>query len=307
MEKKTIKISVTEGNRGRRLDKFLAESLPDRFSRASIQKLIVSGDVTVNGAPGKNNYRMRSGDMIEVRVPTASPPSLEGEDIPLDIVYEDKYLLVVNKPAGMVVHPAPGNWTGTLANALVAHCKGLPASGDALRPGIVHRLDKGTSGLLVVAKNEAVHRSLAKQFKNKTTRRVYVALVKGVVELDNGVIDLPVGRSAHDRKKMAVRFEETSKDARTSYRVLRRFKYFTLLELILGTGRTHQIRVHMAYIDHPVLGDAQYGTRGDLSRPALHAKMLGFVHPVTKKYMEFSSDLPDDIAGVIEKETKKKV
>ena len=195
----------------------------------------------------------------------------------------------------MVTHPAPGNYTGTLVNALLAHCDDLSGVSGASKPGIVHRLDKGTSGLLVVAKTDEVHRKLARQFKNKTTKRVYMALVRGNVELDNGTIELPIGRSLRDRKKMAIKFEdERSKYAITHYRVIKRFGDFTLLECTLGTGRTHQIRVHLSYIGHPILGDEKYGNKGNFKMPMLHAQKIGFTHPITKSYIEFSCPTPQE-------------
>ena len=299
MEKKLFKIEVTDENKGQRLDKFLAKVLSEKFSRSFLQKLVSSGSVLLNGEPVKSHRKIKPGDAIEIAIPDSTESSIKAEHIPLDIVYEDEYLLVVNKPHGMVVHPAPGNYTGTLANALLGHCVGLSSIGGVLKPGIVHRIDKGTSGLLVVAKTDEVHRDLAKQFKNKTIKRIYIALAKGVVQLDNGVIELPIGRSVRDRKKMAVKFAG-SKSAKTSYKVTRRFKNFTLLEIILATGRTHQIRVHMSYIGHPLLGDERYGTKGILNRPALHASRLGFIHPITKKYMEFTTELPSDMEELIE-------
>ena len=196
----------------------------------------------------------------------------------------------------MVVHPAPGNYTGTLVNALLWHTKNLSAEGGALKPGIVHRIDKGTSGLLLVAKNNQAHRDLAKQFKNKTISRVYVAIVQGNVELDGGVIELPLGRSSYDRRKIAVKFDST-KYAITRYNVIKRFGDFTFLELVLGTGRTHQIRVHLSYIGHPILGDTTYGAKKIFPRTALHAKTIGFIHPVKKEYMEFVSKIPRDMAN----------
>jgi 23S rRNA pseudouridine1911/1915/1917 synthase len=252
----------------------------------------------VNGHAAKSHLILRGGEAIEVIVPEARLAAIKPERIPLDIVYEDEHLLVVNKAAEMVVHPAPGNYGGTLVNALLFHCGELSGVGGEMKPGIVHRIDKGTSGLLVVAKDDAAHRSLAKQFKDKTIKRVYVALVKGSVELDNGIIELPIGRHIRDRKKMAVKFE-ASKEALTRYKVLKRFEGFTVLELMLGTGRTHQIRVHMSYIGHPLIGDATYGSRAPIGRPALHAKTIGFMHPVTRKYMEFTSELPADMKEII--------
>jgi 23S rRNA pseudouridine1911/1915/1917 synthase len=201
----------------------------------------------------------------------------------------------------MVVHPAPGNYSGTLVNALLWHCKRLSGIGGVMKPGIVHRLDKDTSGLIVVAKTDAAHRSLAKQFKEKTAKRIYVAVVNGVVQFDNGIIDAPIGRDKRDRMKMAIDFEsDKSRDATTRYRVIKRFKDATVIELALGTGRTHQVRIHMAHIGHPVLGDVKYGARCEaLKRPMLHAKSIGFIHPAKKKYMELESDLPRDMKRYI--------
>jgi len=298
MEKDFFKIKVTQEDKGQRLDKFLVKKFPNRFSRSFIQKLVSGDNILLNGKPVKSHHKVNPGEKIEIDIPEATQSSVKVEEIPLDIVYEDEYLLVVNKPQGMVVHPAPGNYTGTLVNALLAHCKNLSGIGGVLKPGIVHRIDKGTSGLLVVAKTDEVHRNLAKQFKDKTITRVYIALVKGIVQLDNGIIELPIGRSIRDRKKMAVKFIG-SKTAITYYKVLHRFKNFTLLEMRLKTGRTHQIRVHLSYIGHPLLGDEKYGTKGILDRPALHASRLGFVHPITKKYMEFTSELPPDLNELI--------
>jgi len=301
VEKKFFKFEVTEADRGKRFDKFLVDHLSDQCSRVFIQKLIEAGDALLDGKTVKCNHHMVPGESVDVTVPEAELSVLEAESVSLNIVYEDDHLLVVNKPAGMVVHPACGHYGGTLVNALLGHCRSLSHIGGEFKPGIVHRLDKGTSGILVVAKTDEVHAKLAGQFKNKTTKRIYIALVKGVMQLDNGIIELPIGRSDHDRKKMSVKFDESSREALTQYRVLERFKDFTMVELKLGTGRTHQIRVHMSHIGHPLLGDLDYGSRGPIARPALHAKMLGFVHPITKKYMEFTSELPEDMRELIEK------
>lgn len=299
---KFFKVSVGEDGRGRRLDKFLAGRFEKDFSRVFLQKLLKKGKVLLNGKVPKRHHIVNAGDVIEITIPESEESAILAEDIPLDIVYEDKHLLVVNKPQGMVTHPAPGNYTGTLVNALLAHCDDLSGIGGVLKPGIVHRLDKGTSGLLLVAKTDDAHKSLAKQFKDKTTKRVYLALVKGNVELDNGSVELPIGRSASDRKKMAVKFDdETGREAVTHYKVIRRFEGFTLLECRLGTGRTHQIRVHLSYIGHPILGDEKYGTKGKFKMPMLHAAAIGFTHPVTKLFMEFSSKPPKEMADVIKR------
>jgi 23S rRNA pseudouridine1911/1915/1917 synthase len=300
MERERYSFKIADGDSGKRLDKFLVERLSKEFSRAHIQKLVTDGHVIIDNRPAKNSHRLLSGQTVDVTIPAPVASFMEPEEIPIDIVYEDGELLVVNKSADMVVHPAPGNYTGTLVNALLGHCKKLSGIGGVSKPGIVHRIDKGTSGLLVVAKTDIAHKSLAKQFKDKTIRRVYVALVKGVVELDNGMVELPIGRSRKDRKKMAVKFED-SRDAVTGYRVIERFRDSTLLELVLGTGRTHQIRVHMSYIGHPLIGDEKYGHRDEISRPALHAKTIGFIHPKTKEYMEFTTQLPPDMVKLIKR------
>lgn len=300
MESGIFKFQAEAEDKGKRLDKYLVEKLSKRFSRSLIQKLISEDRVLVNGEPAKSHHKIRHQDSIDVMPPAPSQSPLRAEEIPLDIVFEDEHVLVVNKPGGMVVHPAPGHYNRTLVNALLAHCKDLSGIGGVLKPGIVHRIDKGTSGLLVVAKHDDAHEGLSKQFKDKGIKKVYIALVHGVVQLDNGLIELPIGRSARDRKKMAVNFVK-SKTAITHYRVLKRFEDFTVLEVTIATGRTHQIRVHMSYIGHPVLGDEKYGARKGLARPQLHAKVLGFVHPVTGKYMEFTSELPKDMKELIRK------
>ena len=296
MEKEKFEFNVTEEDRAKRFDKVLVEHLPKKFSRSFIQKLISEDDVLLNGAHAKSHHKVRPGDLVEVTIPKPVESVIKKEKIPIDIVYEDKDVIIVNKAPEMVVHPAPGNYTGTLVNALLGRCKNLSGVGGVLKPGIVHRIDKGTSGILAVAKTDLAHKALAKQFKDKTINRVYVALVKGIVQLDNGVVELPIGRSRRDRKKMAVDIEnEDAKTAVTTYKVIKRFKEATLLELVLGTGRTHQIRVHMSYIDHPVLGDEKYGSKGVFPRLMLHARTLGFTHPVTKKYIEFTSEIPKDM------------
>jgi 23S rRNA pseudouridine1911/1915/1917 synthase len=264
--------------------------------------LLKKGKVLLNGQVPKRHQKVNAGDIIEIAIPAPEEFAVLAEDIPLIIAYEDEHLLVVNKPQGMVTHPAPGNYTGTLVNALLAHCNDLSGIGGVLKPGIVHRLDKGTSGLLLVAKTDDAHRKLAKQFKDKTTKRVYLALVDGNVELDNGTIELSIGRSARDRKKMAVKFDdESSREAITHYKVIKRFGDFTLLECRLATGRTHQIRVHLSYIGHPILGDEKYGTKGNFKMPMLHAATIGFTHPATKKFMEFSSKPPKEMSDVIKR------
>lgn len=297
---KLFKVSVGADNQGRRLDKFLAEHFEKDFSRVFLQKLLKKGKVLLNGLLPKRHQKVSAGETVEITIPAPEESVILAQKIPLKIVYEDKHLLVVNKPQGMVTHPAPGNYTGTLVNALLAHCKDLSGINGVLKPGIVHRLDKGTSGLLLVAKTDDAHKKLAEQFKDKTTKRVYLALVDGNVELDNGTVELPIGRSVRDRKKMAVKFDdESSREAITHYKVIKRFGDFTLLECRLGTGRTHQIRVHLSYIGHPILGDEKYGTKGNFKMPMLHAATIGFIHPATKKFMEFSSKPPKEMADII--------
>lgn len=264
------------------------------FSRTKVQKMIKGNTILVNGKPSKNSYQVEVGDKIEVQSFTEEEMSHEAENIPLDIVYEDDDLLVVNKPNGMVVHPAVGNPHGTLVNALLYHSKNLSDINGNFRPGIVHRIDADTTGLLVVAKNNETHIALAEQLKNKTTHRKYIALCWGVIEEDSGDIIAPIGRDLKDRKKMAVT-DKNSKDAVTHFRVLERYKNATKVELELETGRTHQIRVHMNYIGHPIINDKVYGNRKlfDETGQCLHAKTLGFIHPRTKQYMEFDSPLPE--------------
>lgn len=282
--------TVTE--KSGRLDQYIMNQTG--FSRTKVQKLIKAGAVIVNGKPSKNSYQVEVGDQIAVQAVEEEEMSHEPENIPLDIVYEDDDLLVVNKPNGMVVHPAVGNPHGTLVNALLYHAKHLSDVNGSFRPGIVHRIDADTTGLLVVAKNNETHMALAEQLKNKTTHRKYIALCWGVIEEDSGDIIAPIGRDLKDRKKMTVT-DKNSKDAVTHFRVLERYKNATKVELELETGRTHQIRVHMNYIGHPIINDKVYGNRKlfDETGQCLHAKTLGFVHPRTKQYMEFDSPLPE--------------
>ena len=301
MQKESYHFAVVPEDKGKRLDKFLVENLPREYSRVRLQGLIADGRVQVNGKSAKNNHRILSGEEIDVVIPPPVKSVIKPETIKLKILYEDKDLLVVNKPPDMVVHPAPGSRSHTLVNALLAHCKKLSGIGGVQKPGIVHRIDKDVSGLLVVAKTDRAHHALADQFKDKTASRVYHAIVKGVVQLDNGIIDFPIGRSKLDRKKMAVSFEN-SKEALTRYKVLQRFDDATLLEITLGTGRTHQIRVHLAYIGYPIIGDLKYGTNSAIfSRPALHARTLGFIHPATGKRVRFTTELPRDMKELIRK------
>lgn len=286
---------------GTRLDVGVTE-LIDK-SRSYVQGLIEEGHVLVNGAVKKSNYKIRPEDKITVVLPPPKELKVDAEDIPLEIVYEDEDLLVVNKPQGMVVHPAPGAWTGTLVNALLHHCQNLSGINGVLRPGIVHRIDKDTSGLLVVAKSDLAHQGLAEQIKAHSMTRQYQAIVHGVLFEPSGTVEAPIGRDPADRKKMAVVFQH-SKKAVTHYQVLERFHDFSYIQARLETGRTHQIRVHMAYLKHPVLGDPLYGPRKnpyDLKGQMLHAMLLGFKHPRTEEFLEFSAPPPALFLDVLEK------
>ena len=287
---------------GVRVDSYLGSAL-DGLSRSYIQKLIGEEKVKVNGAVIHSKKMLLSiGDILEVAVPEPEMPGIIAEDIPLDIVYEDEDLLIVNKPQGMVVHPAPGNYTGTLVNALMNVSDRLSSINGVIRPGIVHRIDKDTSGLLMIAKNDVAHESLARQLKEKTTVREYIAIVNGRVGNDKGTIDAPLARHNVDRKKMSIQFG--GRNAVTHYEVLERYKYHTLVKLVLETGRTHQIRVHMASIGHPILGDPVYGVKSERVKhvgQALHAKKIGFIHPRTNEMMVFDSDLPEYFEILIKK------
>ncbi len=281
---------------GARLDKFISEQIPE-LSRTYAQKLVAEGYVTVNDRPAKASLKLNAGDRVQVTVPPPSPSPLSPEAIPLKIVYEDDDILVIDKPAGLTVHPSPGQTAHTLVNAILSR---LPAAefGDSLRPGIVHRLDKDTSGLMLVAKNKAAQADLISQFKARTIKKAYLALVKGRVTPEQGSIEAAIGRDPRNRKRMAVVSE--GRPARTNYKVVKYLDGYTLLEVEPETGRTHQIRVHFAAIGFPVVGDATYGTRSKhLSRQFLHAYRLGFKLPSTGDYMEFNSELPEDLQGAL--------
>ncbi|KYH29792.1 MULTISPECIES: RluA family pseudouridine synthase [Clostridium] len=284
-----------------RLDVFLSKKYEDK-SRSYIQKLIEEEKIKVNDKIKKSNYKLRLNDVITVNIPETQELVVEPENIPLNILYEDEDIIVVNKPQGMVVHPAPGNYNGTLVNALLYHCKDLSGINGVARPGIVHRIDKDTSGILVVAKNDRAHKKLAEQLKEHTMKREYIALLEGRLKSDEGTIDKPIGRNPKDRLKMGV--VEGGKKAVTHYKVLERYEKNTLVKCILETGRTHQIRVHMSYIGYPLVGDPIYGfkrSKFSLNGQMLHAKKLGFIHPSSGEYMEFESDLPDYFKEVLRK------
>ena len=278
-----------------RIDKFIASKL-EGVTRSHIQKLIDDGCITVDGKSVKSNHKLKIGQSIDVALPEAKQLDVVAEDIALDIVYEDEHMLVVNKPQNMVVHPAAGNYEGTLVNALMHHCgDSLSGINGVIRPGIVHRIDKDTSGLLLVAKDDATHIGLSEQIKEHSLTRKYIAIVHGNFKNDEGTVDAPIGRHPTDRKRMCIT-EKNSKNAVTHYRVLQRFMEYTLVECKLETGRTHQIRVHMASLGHPVMGDKTYGVKKEkynLSGQLLHAKIVGFIHPITKEYMEFETDIPE--------------
>lgn len=273
-------------------------------SRSQIRNLIIQDKIRVNNNPVKPSYILKNGDVINLTLPENKELKIKAEAIPIDIIYEDEYLVVVNKPADMIVHPAGKILSGTLVNALLYHCQdSLSGIGGVVRPGIVHRLDKNTSGLMVVAKNDFAHLDLSNQIKEQQVTKKYLALVCSSMKDDSGIIDAPIGRSLKNRKKMAVTVEGKSREAITHFKVLKRFSGYTLVEATLRTGRTHQIRVHLAFIGHPIVGDQLYGHRRqglNISRQALHSYVLGFVHPASKKYMEFSTSLPQDMQELID-------
>lgn len=285
-----------------RLDAYIAKKYTD-LSRTMAQKLVEEGNILVNGKSKKISYKVQKGDEIELTIPEAKEIGIKPENIDVEVIYEDKDIIIVNKPKGLVVHPANGNPDGTLVNAIMAICKGsLSGIGGEIRPGIVHRLDKDTSGLLIIAKNDQAHINMSKQIKDRQVKKIYIALVKGRTKEEEATINMPIGRSTKDRKKMAVR--KDGKEAITHFKVLRRYNNYTLLEVKIDTGRTHQIRVHMAEIGHPVVGDMVYsngknefGIQGQM----LHAKSLDFKHPITGKQMHLEAELPDYFKEVLGK------
>ena len=294
------RLEFTASSPGERLDKYIAEQC--QISRSYAQKLIDEGQVAVNDHAAKASQKLNTGDKIVVSIPPPSPISLTAEDIPLKVVYEDNDLIVVDKPAGLLVHPAAGQHTGTLVNAILARCPDLGEINGSVRPGIVHRLDKDTSGLMMVAKNDTAQKSLSRQIKQRSIKKGYLALVSGHLTPERGAIDAPIGRHPQDRKKMAV--VSGGREARTDYKVIKYFDDYTLVEAMPETGRTHQIRVHFAAIGHPIFGDHIYGKRSAmLGRQFLHAHRLGFRLPSSGDVVEFKSELPPDLKEVLEQLT----
>jgi pseudouridine synthase, rluA family len=292
-----------EESKDLRLDVFLKQNI-EEISRTYIQKLIKDGYANVNGTVPKTNYKVNSGDKVCLNVPETEEPDIVAQEIPLDIVYEDDDVILINKPKGMVVHPAAGHYTGTLVNGLMHHCKdNLSGINGVLRPGIVHRIDMDTTGILIACKNDVAHQKISEQLKEHSITRRYRALVYGVIKEDEGVVNAPIGRHPIDRKKMAINLKN-GKNAITHYRVLERFREYTYIECELETGRTHQIRVHMASLHHPLVGDQVYGPEKNpfhLQGQCLHAMVLGFVHPRTHEYMEFCTDLPQYFSELLKK------
>jgi len=303
MNNEVISVFVQQSDSGKRIDSFLSDKL-ETFTRSTMQKLLTNGNITVNSKVVSKSYKVSENDEIVILIPENTEIDVEPEDIPLNIVYEDEYILVVNKPKGMVVHPAAGNYSGTLVNALLYHCKGqLSGINGVNRPGIVHRIDKDTSGLLVVAKGDAAHNGLAEQFAEHSIKREYQAVVYGNIKEDKGTVDAPIGRHPVHRKQMAIT-PLNSKKAVTHFEVIERFNGFTHIKCILETGRTHQIRVHMASLGHGIAGDEVYGPKKvikSLNGQCLHAKVLGFTHPITKEELLFNSELPEYFTKFIKK------
>lgn len=297
-----FEIIAEESDINKRIDVFLSKNL-ESFSRSYIQDLIKKGKATIGGKIIKANYRLREGDIVALAIPKPEPLEILPENIPLDIVYEDNDVILVNKPKGMVVHPAAGHYSGTLVNALLYHCKdNLSGINGVLRPGIVHRIDMDTTGIIIVCKNDNAHQHIAKQLAEHSITRKYVAIVSGNIKEDEGVVDAAIARSKNDRKKMTV--DKDGKRAVTHFKVLERLNNYTYIECVLETGRTHQIRVHMSYLHHPLLGDEVYSNKKEntkLKGQCLHAKVLGFIHPSTNEYMEFEAPLPEYFKEILMK------
>ena len=291
--------SIDRNTEGQRIDRYLSDELEDR-SRSYIQKIMKEGYVKVNQKPVKSNYRLSFGDSVEVTLPEAKEPDIVPENIPLDILYEDQDIIMINKPKQMVVHPAPGHYSGTLVNALMYHCGDeLSGINGCMRPGIVHRIDMDTTGSLVVCKNDKAHQSLSEQLKVHSIRRIYVAIVHGNIKEDSGTVNAPIGRHPTDRKKMSTHCKN-GRDAVTHYKVVEEKNGHSLVSLILETGRTHQIRVHMQYLGFPLVGDYLYNPDMEyIHRQALHSWKLSFIHPITKKPMEFTAELPKDMKNIL--------
>ena len=297
MEKFCLKVDSID--KGLRLDQYLIKNLEVPISRSRIQSLIKTGSVIVNHEPAKAHYKVKENDIVLINIPPASRTEVLPQELPLEIIFEDDDLLVLNKPAGIVTHPAGAQYSHTLVNALLNYGCQLSTINGPLRRGIVHRLDKDASGLLVIAKNDFAHQKLAQQFRKHTVKRKYIAMVKGEVAHNEGEIDLPIGRHPQNRKKMAVSFLKKSRNALTRYRVLKRYKNVSLLELSPYTGRTHQLRVHLKFCGHPILGDKRYGKTSDFSRLALHATVLGFRHPRREEFVEFQSNIPESFKSFL--------
>ncbi len=297
---KTIQFIAGPEDEGKRIDKCIADKFSGEHSRTYVKSLIDDGHVHVNGNIIKPHHITHEKDEVVVNIQPLDPQDVKPENIPLDVIYEDEWIIVVNKSAGMVVHPGAGNKAGTLVGALLHHCGMLPEFDDESRPGIVHRLDKDTSGVIVVAKKQKALRSLSKQFQNRTVKKTYLALVKGNLELDNGVIEAPLARDISDRKKMNIKYA-VGKEARTVYHVIKRFGKFTFIRLEPETGRTHQIRVHMKYLGHIILGDAKYGCPRGMARHALHAESIRFTHPGTGETMSFSVPIPREMEEILDR------